>query len=84
MFQKFEATPTGLIFGGVFALTLALFGLRSFNGYVTSVANFMQEEFWLVILGDIIGLLVAAVGVLMLGFGIYYYLSGKERRTEED
>lgn len=84
MFQKYEATPTGLMFGGVFALILALFGLKTFNSYAVSAELIASGDFWLVFLGDLIGLLVASVGMAMLGFGIYYYLNGKQKTPAED
>lgn len=77
MFQKYEATPTGLMFGGVFAIILALFGLKSFNHYITSAGNVVAQEVWLLFLGDTLAILVAVVGIAMLGFGIYYYLRSK-------
>jgi hypothetical protein len=78
MFQKYEATPSGLIFGGVFALILALFGLESFNQYMLASP---PSNVWVLVLGDGIGLLVAIVGIGMLGSGIYSHLN---RQKQED
>ena len=80
MFQKYEANPSGLIFGGAFALILSIFGLRTFNHYLFTSSEIVANEFMLVVVGDIIGVLVGVVGLVMLGFGIHYTLKDRKEK----
>ena len=68
MFQKYETNPFGLIFGGAFALIL-------------SVSEITANEFLVVVIGDIAGVLVAIVGIVMLAFGIHYALRSRNENN---
>ncbi|MDE2546203.1 MAG: hypothetical protein O0W99_05325 [Methanocorpusculum sp.] len=81
MFQKYEASPSGLIFGGAFALILSIFGLRTFNHYLFTASEIVENEFAVVVIGDIIGVLVGVVGLVMLGFGIHYTLRARRENN---
>ncbi len=83
MFQKYEANPTGLIFGGIFALILAVFGLRSFNAYIMTATTIEAGEMVIVVLADLIGLLVAVLGIAMLVSGVLGHLSSKKKHAGE-
>lgn len=81
MFQKYEANPSGLIFGGAFALILSIFGLRTFNHYLFTASEITANEFTVVVVGDLIGVLVGVVGLAMLGFGIHYTLQSRREKN---
>lgn len=81
MFQKYETNPSGLIFGGAFALILSIFGLRAFNQYLFTASEIVANDFAIVVLGDIIGVLVGVVGLAMLAFGIHYTLRGRKEKN---
>lgn len=81
MFQKYETNPSGLIFGGAFALILSIFGLRAFNHYLFTSSEIVADEFMLVVVGDIIGVLVGLVGLVMLGFGVHYTLKDRKEQV---
>ncbi len=84
MFQKYETKPSGLIFGGVFALILSIFGLRAFNTYLLTTTEFIANEIYVVIAGDIIGIAVGLLGLAMLGSGIYYMIKTKREQKSDD
>ena len=74
MFQKYEASPSGLIFGGALALILSIFGLRTFNHYLFTASEIVANEIAVVVIGYIIGFFFCVVGLVILGFGIHYTL----------
>ncbi|HJK46032.1 MAG TPA: hypothetical protein O0X10_01180, partial [Methanocorpusculum sp.] len=81
MFQKYETNPFGLIFGGAFALILSVFGLRAFNQYLFTTSEITANELLVVVIGDIAGVLVAIVGIVMLAFGIHYTLRSRNENS---
>ncbi|HJK58899.1 MAG TPA: hypothetical protein O0X20_01495 [Methanocorpusculum sp.] len=81
MFQKYETNPFGLIFGGAFALILSVFGLRAFNQYLFTTSEITANELLVVVIGDIAGVLVAIVGIVMLAFGIHYALRSRNENN---
>ena len=81
MFQKYETNPSGLIFGGAFALILSIFGLRAFNHYLFTASEITVNEFTVVVVGDIIGVLVGVMGLAMLVFGIHYTLRERKEKS---
>ena len=82
MFQKSETNPFGLIFGGAFALILSVFGLRAFNQYLLTTSEISANEFLVVVIGDLAGILVAVVGLVMLAFGIHYTLRARKEGNQ--
>ncbi|MDU9376851.1 hypothetical protein McpSp1_14850 [Methanocorpusculaceae archaeon Sp1] len=84
MFQKYEAKPSGLIFGGVFALILSIFGLQAFNNYLLTTSEVIMNEMYITIAGDIIGIAVGLLGLAMLISGIYYAIKARKEPKCED
>ena len=81
MFQKYETNPFGLIVVGAFALILSVSGLRAFNQYLFTTSEITANELLVVVIGDIAGVLVAIVGIVMLAFGIHYTLRSRNENN---